>query len=99
MPIVAGMSILVECITVIIPQIVLDISWPGGSSAYLEAARQPDHPCRYALADEGLTAVSFYDPTHVDKHIGALEALGVVLSEDGDSEICIIDQELGPFND
>jgi len=93
------MSILVEGITVIVPRSVLDISWPGGTDAYLEAARQPDHPCRYAIADDVLTAVSFYEATHVYAHLEILQRLGVLVDDDEESgEACVVDQEHGPFS-
>lgn len=91
------MSVLLECLCVVIPRIVLDVSYPGGADAYLEEARQPNHPSRYALADDDLTVVSFYEPQDVREHMKPLLDLGIVyVDENACREICVIDQRSGP---
>jgi hypothetical protein len=51
------MSVLVEALTVIVRRLTLDVSWPGGTDAYL-AAVYADSPARLACADGNLTSVS-----------------------------------------
>jgi hypothetical protein len=53
------MSILVESLTVIVRRLTLDVTWPGGTDAYLTAALSADSLANLACADDTLTGVSF----------------------------------------
>jgi len=53
------MSVLVEPLGLIVPRMVLDISYPGGADAFIRELSEAGAPCRRICADEQLVSVSF----------------------------------------
>jgi hypothetical protein len=61
------MCVLIEALTLVVPTINLDISYPGGSDAFLQAMLDLERPPRFVCnADPDLVNISFYDPQHAD---------------------------------
>ena len=86
------MSVLVECLSVIVRRDTLERAYPGGVEAY-----ERDCPNRTFCMDEHLTRVGFMTPPDVQAFVRRLEALGLrLLGPDGFDEIAIVDQHQGP---
>ena len=86
------MSVLVECISVIVRRETLERLYPGGAAAY-----ERDCPNATFCADDQLTRVGFMTPADVRAFVGRLEALGFVLvGPDGFADVAIVDQRTGP---
>lgn len=94
----ADMSVLIEALTLVVPKIVLDVSYRGGADAYMHALLQLDQPPRYICdGDQHLINASFYDPDHMERATEMLEAHGIVsVDEDCFIEMACVDQRFGP---
>jgi hypothetical protein len=93
------MSVLVEALAVIVRRVTLDMSWPGGTDAYIAAALAAESPARLACADDELTAVSFLFANDCQAWIARLEHHGIVhLGDNRCVDIVCIDQQAGPAN-
>ena len=92
------MSVLIEALTLVVPKIVLDVSYRGGTDAYMNALLQMEHPPRYVCdGDRHLVNVSFYDPDHIEGATEMLEARGIVSVDDNCFiEMACVDQIFGP---
>ena len=94
---VHGMSILLECLAVVVPRRVLDVSYPGGADALIERAWSAEHPARSALYDESLVVLSFWNPEDARAELDHLMSHDMVYVDNDECvEICVCDQELGP---
>jgi hypothetical protein len=90
------MSVLIEAVCLVVPRRVLDVSYPGGTEAYLEATAARDG-VRFAIADDHVTSVGSYDGDVLVTIVQELMELGLVWSDGGRAYDCIIvDQEMGP---
>ena len=86
------MSVLVECISVIVRCDTLERLYPGGVVAYERLC-----PNATFCSDDRLTRVGFMTPDDVRAWCGHLERLGlVVLGEAGFEDVAIVDQLRGP---
>jgi hypothetical protein len=86
------MSVLVEAISVIVPRVVLEAKYPGGTAQY-----QRDCPNRTYCADEHLTRIGFMAPADVQEFVSALEKVGLVHQRDGQAlDLVVVDQRRGP---
>lgn len=91
------MSVLVEAMCLIVPRVLLDDRYPGGTRGYLAELGRPSTEARYAISDEHLVCASYF-------HVHAAERAAVPLLDfgfvetDGQSfhDFAIIDQGLGP---
>lgn len=92
------MSVLVEALTLVVPKRVLDMSYPGGTDAYLEALLHSERPPRFICnGDVHLVNASFYDPEHILRATELLTAHGIVSVDDGKFvEMACVDQAFGP---
>lgn len=91
------MSVLVEALSLVIPRINLDISYPGGADAFLEAMCAPECPSRHVCTDDALVSVSFLDPDAAEAVVAPLIDLGFIgLDEQRFRDFVLIDQHLGP---
>jgi hypothetical protein len=91
------MSVLVEALSLVVPRKVLDISYPGGTEAFLQRMMEPDIPMRRGVSDEHLVSIAFYNPEDADKAVTILVDLGVVaVSDDAFYEFAFVDQQHGP---
>jgi hypothetical protein len=90
--------VLVEALTLIVPKKVLDISYPGGTDAYLQSLLDLERPPRFVCgAESKLTNASFYDFEHLMPAVKLLEQHSIVVSDDGAFvEAAIIAQGIGP---
>jgi hypothetical protein len=90
-------SVLVEALSLIIPRKVLDVSYPGGTDAFMSRMCDPAVPCRRVCADDRLVSVSFSGADEARIVGGELLALGIVALDDGRFyEMAFIDQAEGP---
>lgn len=92
------MSVLIEALTLVVPKQVLDVSYPGGTDAYLQALLGLENPPRFVChGDAHLVNVSFYDPEHLEPATALLESCGLVVVDDGKFvEMAYVDQRFGP---
>jgi hypothetical protein len=91
------MSVLVEALSLIVPRKVLDVSYPGGTEAFLKQMNTPPLRCRHACSDDALVSVSFYGAEDATVVGNELLALGVVaVDDDRFYELAFIDQAEGP---
>lgn len=85
------MSVLIECISVVVRRETLERLYPGGTAAYERYA-----PNATFCADAELTRVGFMTPDDVRAFVGRLERLGfVVLGPTGFVDLAIVDQHRG----
>jgi hypothetical protein len=91
-------SVLIEALTLVVPKVVLDVSYPGGSDAFLDALLHVAQPPRYICnGDEHLINASFYDPEHIRPAERMLQAQGVIGVDGGKFiEFACLDQRFGP---
>jgi hypothetical protein len=91
------MSVLVEALSLIIPRTVLDVSYPGGTDAFMLKMCEPDVPSRLVCADEELVSVSFPGADAAQVVGAQLLELGIVaVDEDCFVEMAFVDQADGP---
>jgi hypothetical protein len=91
------MSILIEAVCLVVPRLVLDVSFPGGTDALLAHCIANEN-VRYAIADAHLVSVSTLDPQSISPLVDQLIDLGIVGSEDGTraGEFVFVDMLTGP---
>lgn len=91
------MSVLVEALSLIVPRKVLDVSYPGGTDAFMNRMCEVEVPCRLVCADDRLVSVSFHGVTEAQVVGNELLGLGIV-AVDGDrfQELAFVDQLQGP---
>ena len=91
------MSVLVEALSLIVPRKVLDISYPGGTEAFVQKMVAAPSPCRCACSDDMLVSVSFFGVDDATVVGNELLALGIVaIDDDRYYELAFIDQAKGP---
>jgi hypothetical protein len=94
------MSVLIEALTLVVRKITLEISYPGGADAFLDATLKLDAPPRYACnGDLWLVNVSFYDSDHSTPAERLLRDAGLVGVDERSLEYfeyVFVDQLLGP---
>lgn len=91
-------SVLIEALALVVPKRVLDVSYPGGIPAFVDALQSADHPPRFVCdGDARLVVASYFDPDHLVHAAESLVAHGIVWVDDGKCvEIACVDQECGP---
>jgi len=90
-------SVLVEALSLIIPRKVLDVSYAGGTDAFLEAMCEPSCPSRLVCSDDKLASVSFYNSEDADVVTAQLLELGLVEVDDNRFyDMAFVDQRSGP---
>jgi hypothetical protein len=90
-------SVLVEALSVVVRRLTLDVSYPGGTDAYLARAANPCWKARFAIADEALTCVSFLVPEPVVAWLVPLAEHGLIGVDDGELvDVATVDQRFGP---
>lgn len=94
------MSVLIEALTLVVPKRVLDVSYPGGTDAFLEAMLHLESPPRFVCnADPDLVNISFYDGDHLKPAVDLLEShnvIGVDAKTNQMVEMAWVDQRYGP---
>jgi hypothetical protein len=93
------MAVLIEALTLVVPQRELDLRFPGGTEAFCQAMLELEKPPRFVcMADERLVNASFYDPPHLLPAVELLEANGFTdVEEDGGFlDFAYVDQRYGP---
>jgi hypothetical protein len=91
------MSVLVEALSLVVPRKVLDVSYPGGTDAFLEKLLDPSFSCRFTCADDDLVSVSFFATVDAQVAFAELTSAGIVAIDDGKFyEIAYLEQGKGP---
>ncbi len=92
------MSVLVEALTLVVQRLPLEIAYPGGTDAFLQAALSLDAPPRFICnGDPHLVNLSFYDPKHVEPATALLREHGLIEVEDRKAvDFVYLDQHTGP---
>jgi hypothetical protein len=92
------MSVLIEGLTLVVKKLQLEIGYPGGASAFLEATLELEKPPRFACTgDEWLVHLGFYDPDHITPCLQLLYDHGLVAVDEGEFvDMAFIDQHHGP---
>jgi hypothetical protein len=92
------MSVLIEALTLVVRQLDLDLRYPGGTDAFLEATLALERPPRFACnADRHLVNLSFYDPGHLEPAVALLRSHGFADVEDGKVvDMAYVEQRFGP---
>jgi len=91
-------SVLVEALTLIVRKDVLDISYPGGEDAFLQAMLDLERPPRFVCnVDQYLINASFHGPAHILPAISLLVEHGLTPMDDDQAyEMVYVDQKFGP---
>jgi hypothetical protein len=85
------MSVLAECLSVVVRNTTLEAKYPGGSAAY-----QRDCPNGTICSDGKLTRVGFMTPDDVKAFVETIRAKGLVWLVDGEAEdLVVVDQHTG----
>ena len=91
------MSVLIEALSLVIQRITLDLSWPGGADAFLEAMCAPDCPARRLCSDDKLVSVSFFSPDDALAVVAGLRENGLIeLDDQRFHDLALVDQREGP---
>lgn len=92
------MSVLVEALTLVVQRLSLEIAYPGGTDAFLNATLSLEAPPRFICSgDPQLVNLSFYDPKHVEPSAALLREHGLMEVEDRKAvDFVYIDQHTGP---
>jgi hypothetical protein len=92
------MSVLIEGLTLVVKKLQLEIGYPGGADAFLEAALELEKPPRFACTgDEWLVHLGFCDPDHLTPCLEVLHDHGLVAVDDGAFvDMAFVDQHHGP---
>ncbi len=92
------MSVLIEALTLVVRKQGLERAYPGGTAAFLAAARALARPPRFACeGDEHFVNVSFYDPEHMRPCLELLRAHGLGrIEDDAFVDAACVDQIFGP---
>ena len=91
------MSVLIEALSLVIQRITLDLSWPGGADAFLEAMCAPECPARRLCSDDKLVSVSFFSPDDALSVVARLRENGLVeLDAQRFHDLALVDQREGP---
>lgn len=92
------MSVLVEAVSLVIPIITLDHSWPRGAAAFVtDVMSAPGSTARHACWDGTLVSVSFLHPGHARAVVAELREHGLMeLDPLRHHDVAIVDQEDGP---
>lgn len=91
------MSVLVEALGLIVPRMVLDVSYPGGADAFIRELSEADAPCRRFCADEQLVSVSFDGRDDAQSIAIHLCNLGIIAVDDHRyQELAFVDHACEP---
>ena len=93
------MSVLVEAVTLVVRRPSLDLAYPGGAEAFLQATRRLTNPPRFACAiDPNLVNVSFEHPDYLAAAVELLTSSGLTEVEEavGAVDFVCVDQSDGP---
>lgn len=92
------MSVLIEAFTVVVRRHSLNVAYPGGADAFLEAIRNLAPPPRFACASDPLLAnICFEQRDQATAAITILEAHGLVQVGEPDAvDFVCVDQREGP---
>ena len=89
------MSVLIEALCLVVPNRVLDLSYPGGVSAFIDELSMRDD-IRYVVTDVALTAASVFDPAVGGALTDRLADHGIVGAEERQAiEFVVADMEVG----
>lgn len=92
------MSVLIEALTLVVRKEQLDMRYPGGSTAFLEATLRLESPPRFVCCgDSHLVNLSFSDPDHLEPAAELLREQGFIDVDDGVVvDMAYVDQRYGP---
>ena len=92
------MSVLIEALTLVVPRRELDMRFPGGTSAFLEATLGLERPPRFVCGgDAHLVNLSFYDADHLAPAADLLLAHGFVdVEANRVVDVAYVEQRFGP---
>ena len=91
------MSVLVEAVCLVVPRILLEDRYPGGTRAYLRELNRPSSEARYAITDNHLVCASYFDVFAAERAAIPLLDFGFVeLDNETFHDFAIVDQESGP---
>jgi hypothetical protein len=92
------MSVLIELLTLVVPKRELDARYPGGTSAFLDAAMELVLPPRFTCdGDAHLVNISFHDAEHLAPAVELLLPHGFGDTNDSRAaNIASVDQHTGP---
>jgi len=89
------MSVLIEALCLVVPNRVLDISYPGGASAFIDELSMRED-IRYVVTDGALTAASLFEPDVGGVLADQLADHGIVGVQDRQAiEFVFADMEMG----
>jgi hypothetical protein len=91
------LSVIVEALTLIVPRLSLDVSFPGGTDGFVEFLGKSDFEFRFALTDDHIAAVSAFNPEALTPIAHRLIECGLVeADDDAFVEFAFVDQRFGP---
>jgi hypothetical protein len=92
------LSVLIEAVSLVVPVITLDATWPGGVSAFTrDVMSEPRSLARHVCADGALVSVSFLHPADARVVVAELREHGLMeLDPLRAHDVVIVDQEDGP---
>ena len=92
------MSVLIEAVSLVVPVITLDATWPGGAAAFAsDVLSVPGSAARHVCSDGALVSVSFFHPAGARCVVAELREHGLMeLDPLRWHDVAIVDQEDGP---
>ena len=91
------MSVLVEALSLVVPRLTLDVSYPGGADRFIESLESSENPARFVVADDDLVSVSFFCPDEAKTVALPLLEHGLIGVDDGAFvDFVFVDQRFGP---
>lgn len=92
------MSVLIEAVSLVVPVITLDATWPGGAEAFArDVLSAPGSVARHVCSDDALVSVGFVHPADARVVVAELREHGLMeLDPLHAHDLVIVDQEDGP---
>lgn len=92
------MSVLIEGVSLVVPVVTLDATWPGGAASFCrDVISTPASPARHVCSDGALVSVGFLHPADARVVIAELREHGLMeLDPLRWHDVAIVDQEEGP---
>lgn len=92
------MSVLIEAVSLVVPRLLLELRYPGGTDGFFTEMSRPSAEARYVCADCHLVSASFFTPEAADRAAAVLVSAGMAdVENDQYRDFVIVDQKYGPL--
>ena len=92
------MSVLIEAVSLVVPRLLLELRYPGGTDGLFRELSRPSAEARYVCADCHLVSASFFTPEAAERAASGLVSAGLLDVEDEQyQDFALVDQKHGPL--